>query len=231
VAVERQQAFVMPTLPDSVLGQMAVIMRAVRTEVDSMNNVITRFNVDTLRMRADSLMRFDSVFLRALPARALEPMIYHRANVDSLRMHFDSLRMNMDSTRVWIEGLLPAMRGEAYYQFSRAEGDSTAFWRVRPSELVRSSLYAGVTAIAGADLADINPGLGEYFGTTEGVLVLRVPERTPAARAGLLPGDVITEVNGTAVRSIPDIRRAAPPPGTPLRMRVLRKGQHVEVSF
>jgi len=41
-----------------------------------------------------------------------------------------------------------------------------------------------------------------------GVLVLRVPMGTPAAEAGLRPGEVIRAVNGVPVRDMTPLRRA-----------------------
>lgn len=66
----------------------------------------------------------------------------------------------------------------------------------------------GRRAIAGAELAEMNEGLGRYFRTDEGVLVLRVADGTPAGRAGLEAGDVIVRANGEAVESVRDLRRA-----------------------
>jgi serine protease Do len=49
--------------------------------------------------------------------------------------------------------------------------------------------------------------LGDYFGTPEGVLVTSVEDGTPARTAGLKAGDVITRINGEAVRNLTDLRR------------------------
>jgi S1-C subfamily serine protease len=53
----------------------------------------------------------------------------------------------------------------------------------------------------GAKVQDISDDLGQYFGVGEGegVLVLDVMEDTPAERAGLKAGDVITKVDGEEV--------------------------------
>lgn len=45
----------------------------------------------------------------------------------------------------------------------------------------------------------LNSQLAEYFGVKQGVLVREVNPGTPAARAGLKAGDVVTKVNGTPV--------------------------------
>ncbi len=51
----------------------------------------------------------------------------------------------------------------------------------------------------GVGIEELTPQLAEYFGTKDGVLVTSVEPETPAAKAGLKAGDVITAVNGKAV--------------------------------
>jgi len=50
--------------------------------------------------------------------------------------------------------------------------------------------------------------LADYFGVTEGILVTSVNDNSPAAKAGLKAGDVITSVDGEKVDSPGDISRA-----------------------
>lgn len=50
--------------------------------------------------------------------------------------------------------------------------------------------------------------LADYFGVSEGILVTSVNENSPAAKAGLKAGDVITAVDGEKVDSPGDISRA-----------------------
>jgi serine protease Do len=49
--------------------------------------------------------------------------------------------------------------------------------------------------------------LGQFFGTTTGVLVANVDDDSPAKTAGLKAGDVITKVDGRAVRDANDLSR------------------------
>jgi serine protease Do len=51
----------------------------------------------------------------------------------------------------------------------------------------------------GVGIEELTPQLAEYFGTKTGVLVTTVEPETPAAKAGLKAGDVITSVNGKAI--------------------------------
>ena len=60
----------------------------------------------------------------------------------------------------------------------------------------------------GIDAEDLQGELGTYFGAPEGegVLVRSVHSDSPAAKAGIKAGDVITSVNGKRVRHVRDLR-------------------------
>lgn len=53
----------------------------------------------------------------------------------------------------------------------------------------------------GVNVQDLTPELAEFFGVKDGVLVSRVQADTPAAKAGLKAGDVITAIDGAAIDS------------------------------
>jgi len=53
----------------------------------------------------------------------------------------------------------------------------------------------------GIGIQDLSDQLGEFFGTKDGVLVSSVTADSPAAKAGLRAGDVITSVNDAPVAS------------------------------
>src|SRR5205823_3250382 len=61
----------------------------------------------------------------------------------------------------------------------------------------------------GVELSDLDSDLGGYFRTRSGhgVLVTRVLEDTPAARAGIKAGDVIVEFDGRSVENGDALRR------------------------
>lgn len=62
----------------------------------------------------------------------------------------------------------------------------------------------------GVSVSPLTKQLGDYFGVTggTGLLINNVREESPAAKAGLKAGDVITEVNGKAVKGDYDLIRA-----------------------
>jgi serine protease Do len=57
----------------------------------------------------------------------------------------------------------------------------------------------------GATVQEITPQLAEFFGARQGVLVSSVLDNSPASRAGLRTGDVITAVNGQRVDARGDL--------------------------
>jgi serine protease Do len=57
------------------------------------------------------------------------------------------------------------------------------------------------TARLGVEAESLGSQLADYFGVKEGVLVRSVLENTPAQKAGIKAGDVITKVDGAAVTS------------------------------
>jgi len=57
----------------------------------------------------------------------------------------------------------------------------------------------------GASLAPVSDQLAAYFGVERGALVSSVATDSPAARAGLKAGDVITSMNGRTVADVSDV--------------------------
>ena len=88
------------------------------------------------------------------------------------------------------------------------------------------------SAVAGAEFEQLNPALGQYFGgISEGVFVLRVGAESPAATAGLEPGDIVQSVNGERILTVPALReRVGSATGT-ITLQVIRKGRPVTVTL
>ncbi len=59
----------------------------------------------------------------------------------------------------------------------------------------------------GVSVEELTSQLAGYFGAKDGVLVTSVADGSAASRAGLKAGDVITAINGQAVRSREDLLR------------------------
>jgi len=113
-------------------------------------------------------------------------------------------------------------------------GDRIRGFVIRPDERPPRALLPylfGRDHVAGARLTPLNPGLARYFSTETGVLVTSVVDGTPAAEAGLRPGDILLVVSGRRVESLEDVRAAlttAPSGGV---LRVLRHGKTLELTL
>jgi C-terminal processing protease CtpA/Prc len=58
----------------------------------------------------------------------------------------------------------------------------------------------------GVRVEELDPTLGRYFGTDDGLLVLEVIEDSPAETAGLRRGDVLTSIDGDPLRETEDLQ-------------------------
>jgi len=98
--------------------------------------------------------------------------------------------------------------------------------------------YAGVLAGSrprlGIDAEDLNGQFGAFFGAPdgEGVLVREVNSGSPAEKAGVKSGDVITSLNGERVRSLGDLREklAGKREEKTVKLGVLRNKSEVSVT-
>lgn len=86
----------------------------------------------------------------------------------------------------------------------------------------------------GATALDINPRIAQRLNLTtrEGVLVTDVYENSPADIAGLLPGDILIEINGAAATSMSIAIQefANLRPGDILKIKILREGQEIDLE-
>lgn len=89
-----------------------------------------------------------------------------------------------------------------------------------------------VLGITGQDLSG---QLGKYFGAPdgEGVLITNVESDSPAAKAGLEAGDVITKVDGERVRTLRGLRERlrTKREAQSVALSVLRKGNEISVNI
>lgn len=154
--------------------------------------------------------------------------------LDTLEAHVDSMRRRMDSLRVHLR---------------RQHGDSLVIRFDTLTRIMRDSLVRvlprmqqrlgeelpflfefGMRSMAGAEFTEMNTGLAKYFHTNEGLLVLQVSPQTPAARAGLQPGDVVVEAGGRRMARVADLRQAfTRADGQEVQLSVLREGRRQQV--
>jgi len=149
--------------------------------------------------------------------------------IDSLVVRMDSLRSRLrmrtrgDSLVIHMDTVWRVMRDSLRTALPRASRE----FRTAVPFLAEW----GSRSVAGAEFAEMNPGLGRYFHTNEGLLVLQVGPQTPSGRGGLQAGDVVVEAAGHKVERVRDLRdaftRAA---GQEVRLTVLRDGRRQQLS-
>ncbi|MFN2399773.1 MAG: PDZ domain-containing protein [Gemmatimonadaceae bacterium] len=96
---------------------------------------------------------------------------------------------------------------------------------------VRWSSNSESGVILGAEVRILGE-LKDYFGVNEGVLVLHVDPRTPAARSGLKDGDVIVNVDGRAVTTVRGLMRSLEgAEDRSIELQVVRKKERKTVTL
>ncbi len=88
----------------------------------------------------------------------------------------------------------------------------------------------------GVSISDLTPDLIQGFGLppgTKGALVQNVVPKSPAAKAGVAAGDVVTALNGKPVESSGALTRAVAliPPGGTAELTVLRGGERKQFTI
>jgi S1-C subfamily serine protease len=91
----------------------------------------------------------------------------------------------------------------------------------------------GLDRVAGARITPLNPGLGHYFGTERGLLVIEVTPGTPAHAARILAGDVLLSVGDVEVDELRSLRLAVAtaPAERTLRVVLMRQGRTIELEL
>jgi S1-C subfamily serine protease len=84
--------------------------------------------------------------------------------------------------------------------------------------------------VLGLQLVDVSPELGEYFGTKEGVLVVRTPKDSSL---GLKGGDVILAVDGRSVQTASRAMRILQSydPGEKPKLEVMRQKKRMTLTW
>jgi len=233
---EPRDPFYVEISPDAIRRRMSIYLDSARIALDSMH--LPRLRVERLpgggawmftdsarfrvfpddsawmRLRDKGVWVFprDSLLLREGRGTFFEarPGAFSFRTDSLLSLKLDSLGVQL---RAMPRGRIYGLSGDSVMAFSPSAGNFGGI------------AVFGMRAVGGAELTELNPGLGEYFGTESGVLVVRVPEDTPAARAGLQAGDVIVKANDSEVGSVSELRRAIGRAGqrSTIRLEILRK--------
>ncbi|MER3465922.1 MAG: hypothetical protein C4340_01605, partial [Armatimonadota bacterium] len=101
--------------------------------------------------------------------------------------------------------------------------------------LVADQLIANgkvIRAYLGLTPENLKPFEVKKFGVQQGTVVRNVEEGSAAAKAGIKPGDIITEIQGRRIRGEQDLRDAMliHKPGTSVIIKYIRSGKVQTVS-
>jgi hypothetical protein len=207
---------------DSIRSMVRIFIDSAAASVDAMRlpDVVFRRNGRPFEFDSTRFSMIDTVFFS--PDSTMVTRFKFFGN-DSLRSEFLDLRRRLQTD--------PMAPPDGRFLFV-TPGDSTFTMRIDGSSPFGIARL-GRSAIAGAELTRLDPAMEDYFGVREGVLVVRVPRDTPAARAGLVAGDVIVRVNGNTVNSVDTLRREIlrTSGDAPAKLDVMRKRRSVSVQL
>jgi S1-C subfamily serine protease len=105
---------------------------------------------------------------------------------------------------------------------------------VSPIERKKTSVEASVDNVIGATVEPLDKGAARAIGVApdaEGLIVTSVASRGAAARAGLLPGDVIEAIGNKKVRSPTEAAEAVDDQRVLVTVTVNRKGHYAKVRL
>ncbi|HKJ01172.1 MAG TPA: PDZ domain-containing protein, partial [Longimicrobiales bacterium] len=198
---------------------------------DSLRTEMDRLNQEIRDLRSRQVARTREL------ARASREGRIDRNDPELRRLGEEMTRVDEEASALR-SAMEEASRREAGERFGRAwfEAPSPPTVESRPvpeAELARARPLApyvlGQNRAAGAEVVDLRPELASYFHVDGGVLVVDVPDGTPAAMAGLQPGDVVIRVDGRDVHSILDLREGLSRAAAQLPLTLVRKGHEVQV--
>jgi len=104
-----------------------------------------------------------------------------------------------------------------------------------PANWISSAAAAEIHGWMGVRIQAVTADIADSVGLkkAEGALVAEPQSGSPAAKAGIMAGDVITAVDGNEVKSPRDLARkiSAMAPGTEVKLSIQRKGEEKTVSL
>ena len=92
------------------------------------------------------------------------------------------------------------------------------------SELEKGGQSGNGGGYLGVDITTLTPALRQQYGftPTSGAVILSVVSGSPAAKAGLVQGDVIVDINGTTITSSDDLQKV---------VQAAKAGQSVSITY
>jgi len=129
----------------------------------------------------------------------IERIVVPEIDTEALAEQIEQIRIEIDERQILMEaGELAHYAGEYEFEFHE-------FSELGDFALSGANVWFGLPMTQGLKLAEIEPGLGEYFKTDRGVLVLKAKADNDLQ---LESGDVILQIGDTEVNSPAEFMRA-----------------------
>ena len=93
------------------------------------------------------------------------------------------------------------------------------------------TIIRGRNPFAGVTVGNLSPALSEEIGLEsglKGVVVVKIENRSTAARLGFRPHDIIRAINGVAVKRVTDLERTAADPKSRWNMEIQRGNRTIQ---
>ncbi len=174
------------------------------------NDVITQVNGQPV----EGTMQFRRMIREIPPGRTVQLTVWREGRAQSVSVQLGNLRERFEG------------RGRAF-------GPKGFEFRFDMPEI--SGRLVGRGPMLGIEAEDLSGQLGAYFGVPEGegVLVREVRPDTPAEKAGVKAGDVITKLDGERVRTVSELRQKMREKREKktVSLNVIRKGAEMSLNL
>ena len=163
-------------------------------------DVITEYDGE----RVEGTAAFRRMVRETPPGRTVQLAYWRDAQSQSASVELESRQGEM---RVRVQNMMPR---NFVYRFPGQPDESFGTFPDMPDmpNMPDMPMILGRAPRLGIEALDLSEQLGEYFGAPDGqgVLVSAVMPDTPAAKAGLKAGDVITKLDGDRIHNVGELR-------------------------
>jgi PDZ domain len=199
------------------VDSLQIPLQALTLRIDSLQTQLMHLDTTAFRFQMDSLVTLFSSDSANVLLERMPNVQFRIADGEIMAMRLGGALAELEGQAALLERDAAELEGEG------ARLEAEAFITDRPF-----FMELGRRSAAGAELAELNEGLSAYFGgQRQGALVIEVAPETPAARAGLEPGDIIVRAGGEEVEGPEDVRHALTgAEDGRVELEVIRRGNH-----
>ncbi|MBA2291674.1 MAG: PDZ domain-containing protein [Gemmatimonadales bacterium] len=130
--------------------------------------------------------------------------LWRRGEDGEFVTRFEMSGRHLDSIRAPLARRMDSVRGTIRMTPLTRDGEEMPYRVATQAPGAYAFAFTSGGPLGRLELTSLNAGLGSYFGTTEGVLVINVPDTD---NQGLMSGDVITAIDGRKVSSPSQLMR------------------------